>query len=103
RTSDIFSLVHASSERTAFNRRFHKPGHPILTVQTSSENDMPRWGVLYRTLSLSNLPDASCELVKSSVSKGTHTSNPLSPIWPSTAAMLFCITGSSFQLESFST
>src|SRR5690625_5463394 len=49
RTSDIFSLVHASSERTAFNRRFHKPGHPILTVQTSSENDMPRWGVLQQT------------------------------------------------------
>src|SRR5699024_12132655 len=51
RTSDIFSLVHASSERTAFNRRFHKPGHPILTVQTSSENDMPRWGVLQQTRS----------------------------------------------------
>src|SRR5690625_7396228 len=50
RTSDIFSLVHASSERTAFNRRFHKPGHPILTVQTSSENDMPRWGVRSWTL-----------------------------------------------------
>lgn len=38
-TSDIFSLMHASSDQIVVKRRLHRPAHQALFVQSSSDFD----------------------------------------------------------------